>query len=159
MTIQWTGYTTKYAHSFVLIWFAEKLVLSCTVWSIHSYYLRLLYCHGGSRMIAHYDVIEWKPFLHYWPFVRGIPRSPANSPHKSQWHGALMFYLICTWTNGWVQSWRRWFETLSHPLWRHNMDEIAHWLTTSKQQTSLWLVRIILGMYYNLPGAPFTNMD
>ena len=31
----------------------------------------------------------------YWPFVRGIHRSPVNSPHKGQWHGALMFYLIC----------------------------------------------------------------
>ena len=34
----------------------------------------------------------------------GIPRSPANSPHKGQWHGALMFSLICTWINGWVTN-------------------------------------------------------
>ena len=27
-------------------------------------------------------------------FVRGIHRSPVESPHKGQW---LMFYLICTW--------------------------------------------------------------
>ena len=27
-----------------------------------------------------------------------------NSPHKGQWHGALMFYLICTWINGWVNN-------------------------------------------------------
>ena len=31
-------------------------------------------------------------------------RSPVNSPHKSQWRGALMFSLICTWMNGWVNN-------------------------------------------------------
>ena len=28
----------------------------------------------------------------------------VNSPHKSQWHRALMFSLICTWTNSWVNN-------------------------------------------------------
>ena len=50
----------------------------------------------------HYDVIQWKNFPRYWPFVRGIHRSPMNSPHKGQWRGALMFSLICAWTNSWV---------------------------------------------------------
>ena len=40
----------------------------------------------------------------YWPFVRGIHRSPVNSPHKGQWRGALMFSLICSWINGWVNN-------------------------------------------------------
>ena len=35
-------------------------------------------------------------------FVRGIHRSPVNSPHKGQWRGALMFSYICAWINGWV---------------------------------------------------------
>ena len=39
-----------------------------------------------------------------WPFVRGIHRSPVNSPHKGQWPGALIFSLICTWTNDWVNN-------------------------------------------------------
>ena len=37
-------------------------------------------------------------------FVRGIHRSLANFPHKGQWRGALMFSLICTWLNGWVNN-------------------------------------------------------
>ena len=37
-------------------------------------------------------------------FVWGIHRSPVNSPHKGQWHGALMFSLICVWINGWVNN-------------------------------------------------------
>ena len=43
----------------------------------------------------HDDVIKWKHFPCYWPFVRGIHRSPVNSPHKGQWHGSLIFSLIC----------------------------------------------------------------
>ena len=34
-------------------------------------------------------------------FVRELHRSPVNSPHKGQWRGALMFSLICAWTNSW----------------------------------------------------------
>ena len=45
-------------------------------------------------------------FPRYWPFARGIHRSPVDSPHKGQWRGALMFSLICTctWINGWVNN-------------------------------------------------------
>ena len=50
------------------------------------------------------DVIKWKLFPRYWPFVRGIHRSLVNSPHKGQWRGTLMFSLICTWINGWVNN-------------------------------------------------------
>ena len=52
----------------------------------------------------HDDVIKWKHFPRYLPFVRGIHRSPVNSPHKGQWRGALMFSLICVWINGWVNN-------------------------------------------------------
>ena len=52
----------------------------------------------------HDDVIKWKHFPRHWPFVRGIHRSPLNSPHKGQWRGALMFSLICPWIIGWVNN-------------------------------------------------------
>ena len=55
-------------------------------------------------MTVHDDVIKWKHFPRYWPFVRGIHRSPVNSPHKGQWHGALMFSLICARINGGVNN-------------------------------------------------------
>ena len=54
--------------------------------------------------ILHDDVIKWKHFPRYWPFLRGIHRSPVNSSHKGRWHGALMFSLICDWINGWVNN-------------------------------------------------------
>ena len=48
--------------------------------------------------------MKWKRFPRYWPFVRGIPRSPVNSPHKGQWRGALMFSLNFAWINGWANN-------------------------------------------------------
>ena len=57
-----------------------------------------------NQLGLHDDVIKWKHFPRYWPFVRGIHRSPVNSPHKGQWRGALMFSLICVWINGWVNN-------------------------------------------------------
>ena len=55
-------------------------------------------------LINHDDVIKWKLFPSYWPFVRGIHRSLVNSLHNDQWRGALVFSLICTWINGWVNN-------------------------------------------------------
>ena len=50
------------------------------------------------------DVIKWKHFPRYWPFVRGILQSPVNFRHKGQWRGALVFSLICAWIIGWVNN-------------------------------------------------------
>ena len=55
-------------------------------------------------VVCNDDVIKWKHFPCYWPFVRGIHRSPVNSPHKGQWRGAFMFSLICAWINGCVNN-------------------------------------------------------
>ena len=57
-----------------------------------------------TQLRTHDDVIKWKHFPRYWPFVRGIHRSPVNSLHKGQWRGALIFSLICAWINGWVNN-------------------------------------------------------
>ena len=57
-----------------------------------------------NHLTIHDDVIKWKLFPRYWPFVRGIHRSPVNSQHKGQWRGALMSSSICVWINGWVNN-------------------------------------------------------
>ena len=72
---------------------------SCPLW--HHYNGFVLYAGTNQH---HDDVIKWKHFPRYWPFVRGIHRSPVNSPHKGQWRGALMFTLICARKNGWVNN-------------------------------------------------------
>ena len=56
------------------------------------------------RLLLHDDVIKWKLFPHYCPFVQGIHRFLVNSPHKGHWRGALMLSLICTWINNWVNN-------------------------------------------------------
>ena len=64
------------------------------------------YCAHGKQHLGptHDDVIKWKHFPRYWPFVWGIHRSPVNSPHKGQWRRALIFSFICAWINGWVNN-------------------------------------------------------
>ena len=64
----------------------------------------LVWVFQRKSLCCHDDVIKWKHFPRYWPFVRGIHRSPVNSPHKGQWRGALMFSLICVRINGWVNN-------------------------------------------------------
>ena len=59
---------------------------------------------GSGTKEIHDDVIKWKSFPRYWPFVRGIHRSTVNSPHKGQRRGALMFSLIYARINGWVNN-------------------------------------------------------
>ena len=97
----------------------------------------------------HDNVIKWKHFPRYWPFVQGIHRSPVNSPASDT--ELWCFLWSAPWINGWVnnreagdlrrhlahydvivmffylrlnkrlskQSWRRWFETPSRSSWRH----------------------------------------
>ena len=69
-----------------------------------SHYLTQYYPDLCIHMASHDDVIKWKHFPRYWPFMREIHRSPVNSPNKGQWRGALMFSLICAWTNSWVNN-------------------------------------------------------
>ena len=71
--------------------FIEYFISCC-----HNFYL------GGQQYPVHDDVIKWKHFPRYWPFVWGIHRPLVYSPHNGQWCWALMFSLICAWINGWL---------------------------------------------------------
>ena len=99
-----------------------------TQWTRASYSLVIGIANFSQNICPHSrhdDVIKWKHFPRYWPFVRGIHRSPVNSPHKSQWRGALMFSLICALNKRLSkQSWGWLFETPSRPLWRHCNEQI-----------------------------------
>ena len=87
-------------------------------WAVHRRREVLIWdIHLKHISILHDDVITWKHFPRYWPFVRGIHRPPVNSPNKGQWRGALMFSLT-------------WFETPSNPLWRH-CNEISRSLVSA----------------------------
>ena len=63
-----------------------------------------MYMSCASVNFRHDGVIKWWHFPRHWTFVRVIYRSPVIFPHRGQWHGALMFSLICAWINGWVDN-------------------------------------------------------
>ena len=67
------------------------------------FHFTVLKCHQLLRFpLQHDDVIKWKHFPCYWPFVRGIHRSLVNSLHNGQWRRALIFSLSCARINSWV---------------------------------------------------------
>ena len=71
--------------------------LSLSQWTVIN--LRILHIYK-----YHDDVIKWKTFPCYWPFLWGIHWWLVNSPHKGQWRRAFIFSLICTWMNSWVNN-------------------------------------------------------
>ena len=74
----------------------------------------------NGKYLGHDDVIKWKHFPRYWPFVRRIHRSPVNSPHKGQWRRAFDVFLDPHPNKRLSKQWGGWwFETPSCPLWRH----------------------------------------
>ena len=80
----------------------------------------------------HDDVIKRKHFPRYWPFVRGIHRSPVNSPHKGQWRWALMFSLICVCIKGWVND----REAGDLKRYHAHYDVTVMWARWMKKKTS-----------------------
>ena len=90
-----------------ILWFVDMLsyyFVPVISESDSAEYADNIMCSYKQCKIVHDDVIKWKHFPRYWPFVRGIHRSPVNSPYKGQWRGALMFTLICAQINGWVNN-------------------------------------------------------
>ena len=78
--------------------------ISILNWKAGTAIVKVRSWNGGTHCMVHGDVIKWRHFPRYWPFVRWIHRSPVNSPHKGQRRGALMFSLICTWIMGLVNN-------------------------------------------------------
>ena len=52
---------------------------------------------NSQRSVKHYDVIQWKHFPRYCPFVRGIHRSTVDSPHKGTATQTLDVPLLSVW--------------------------------------------------------------
>ena len=128
--------------------------------------------------INHDHVIRWKHFPRYWPFVRGIHRSPVNSPHKGQWRGALMILFDLRLNKRLSkQSWSWWFETLSRPLWLHrngnfrnrwvskvyvfcrNIKEIADLSGKQKIPSNLYSTTMEPCIVWEFPSLPIGDPD
>ena len=74
----------------------------------------VLHIASLRKQSTHDDVIKWIHFPLYWPFVWGIHLSSVNSPHKAHLREALMFSLICFWTNDWVNNQDAVVASVSH---------------------------------------------
>ena len=71
--------------------------------------------------VLHDDVIKWKHFPHYWPFVRGFTGEfPSQRPVMRNFDVFFDLHLRKRLSK---QSRRRWLETPSRSLWRHNNVE------------------------------------
>ena len=120
---------TLYAHRYE-IWHLSCTSIVLPVWSIYSCMrpeFKQQIPWGMLYLARPWWLIKWKHLWHFprcWPFMRGIHRSTVDSPHKGQWSGALMFSLMCAWTNGLLyKPWSCWwFETRWYSQWRHCND-------------------------------------
>ena len=68
---------------------------------------------------GHDDVIKWKHFPSYWPFLWGIHR-----PQRAVTRSFDFFYLRLN-ERLRKQSWGWWFETPWSPLWRHSNEMLG----------------------------------
>ena len=119
--------------------------------AIQSPYFICITKTGVINIDSHDDVIKWKQFRRYWPFVRGIHRSPVNCPHKGQWRGALMFSLICARLNGWVNNGEagdlrrhpaHYNVTVMHGCGRDKKHHIVIWCTAIGYKLHLALTKL-----------------
>ena len=95
----------------------DVIIASCVHWvegNLTGVAVRALLCFAVVRYLylpcppsyyaCHDDIMTWKQFPHYWPFVRGIHRSAVDSPHKESVCGTLAFSFMLAWTSWWTKS-------------------------------------------------------
>ena len=96
-----------------------------------------------NRLFSHYqhdDVIKWKHFPRYWPFVRGIHRSRWNNRTKASDAELWCFLWSAPEKNRLSkQLWDWWFETPPWSLWRQCNDQHVTKNTKRKHYCTLGL--------------------
>ena len=109
--------------------------------------------------VEHDDVIKWKHFPRYWPFVREIHRSSVNSPHNDRWTPHTKASDAELWCFLWSADlrlnkrlskhpWGWWFETPSRPLWRQCNEfrtpiSMFNWPDIDIHHCQVWMLWII----------------
>ena len=86
-----------------------QCLANCIGWYLINYDQDL-----ASFAMNHDDVIRWKHFPRFWPFVRGIHLSQRTVTRSFD-----VFFDLRLNKRLREQSWGRWFETPSCSLWRH----------------------------------------
>ena len=74
-------------------------------------------------------------------FYVGNSSATSEFPHKGQWHGALMFSLICSWINGWVNNWDA-SDLIGHHAYYDVTVMFQHWsdngMAPNRWQAIIW---------------------
>ena len=137
------------------VWKADQSLhrglLTCNEWCVSCNTLWACVADENAQCFSkvHDDVIKWKHFPRYWPFVRGIHRSPVNSPHKGPVTRSFdVFFELRLNKQLNKQSWGWWFEMRSRSLWRHRK---GHWLSSYTTLTT--------GKYKCLPLGLYTDTE
>ena len=99
---------------------AQNMWRHCS-FNVHLSFSLANHTNRQEDLTVHDDVIKWKHFPRYWPFVRGIHWSPVNSPHKGQWCRALMFSLKI---NDWINN----HEAADSRCHRAHYDVTVMWI-------------------------------
>ena len=90
-----------------IIFFCAAYQCSCIVGQVGIPYI--WFANGRARKPDSSSSQTWwrhqmETFSALLAHCAGNSSVPVNSPHKSQWRGALMFSLICVWINDWVNN-------------------------------------------------------
>ena len=100
----------------VVLTVSRRVLFVASRWHLHITADETLRCKSISHFVScHDDVIKWKHYQRYLPFVRGIHRSPVRDAELCC---SFFFYLglnkrMSKQACGW------WSETPSWSLWRH----------------------------------------
>ena len=113
---------------------------------------------GGCHQ--HDEVIKWKHFPCYWPFVQGFHWSLVNSPSQTPVMRSFdVSFDLCLkkWLSKQSRGW--WFETSSRPLWRQcNVKnfriQFLSWITPcpAEMNVFMWFQRRKTWKHHQLNG-------
>ena len=103
---------------------------------------KLVLLRGNLIMTAvfwwHDDIIKWKNFPRYWPFVQGTGEFPTQRPVTRSFN---VFFDLRPDKQLSKQWWGWWFETPSCPLWSKS-DERKHNIFYMHLIISQWTIDI-----------------
>ena len=91
---------------------------------------RILNGRSSYWRVWYDDVIKWKHFPRYWPFVRGNSPAPSEFPTQRPVTRSFdVFFDLGLNKRLSKQSWGWWFETLSRSLWCHRNGKVTYQVT------------------------------
>ena len=104
----------------------------------------------GPYRYRHDDVIKWKHFPRYWPFVRGIHRSRwiprTKASNAEPWCFLRLNKRLSKQTRGW------WFEPPSWSLWRQCNGKVFYRKISLSLKGARWIVKMSISLS-NLVGV------